>query len=87
MEYIGLLAGFCTTGAFLPQVIHTWRSKSVEDISLKMYLLLVTGVVLWIIYGLLIDSLSLVVANGVTLVLAAAVLAMKILYKQKNTDQ
>ena len=86
MEIIGLMAGCCTTGAFLPQVIHTWRTKSTNDISLRMYLLLVTGVALWIAYGLLIDSLSIVVANCVTLVLASAVLGMKLLYDRKKTN-
>lgn len=86
MEIIGLLAGCCTTGAFLPQVIHTWRTKSTNDISLRMYLLLVTGISLWIAYGLLIDSLSIVVANSVTLVLASAVLVMKLLYDHKKPN-
>lgn len=78
MEIIGIAAGFCTTASFVPQVIHTWRSKSVEDISLRMYLLFCTGVALWLVYGVLISSLSVVLANAVTLLLAAAVLVMKL---------
>ena len=80
MEIIGILAGICTTASFVPQVLHTWRTKSVEDISLRMYLLLCLGVVLWLVYGLLVESLAVVLANGVTLLLAAAVLVMKIRY-------
>ncbi|WP_247648395.1 SemiSWEET transporter [Pseudodesulfovibrio sp. zrk46] len=81
MEIIGIIAGCCTTASFVPQVLHTWRTKSVEDISLRMYLLLCTGVTLWLVYGLLVDSLSVVLANSVTLVLAASVLVMKLRFR------
>lgn len=80
MEIIGIAAGFCTTASFVPQVLHTWRTRSVEDISLRMYLLLCFGVALWLIYGILVGSLSVVLANAVTLVLAASVLFMKVLF-------
>lgn len=80
MEIFGILAGCCTTGCFVPQVVHTWRSKSVRDISLRMYLLLCLGVTLWLVYGLLIDSLSIILANAATLGLAGSVLVMKIRY-------
>lgn len=78
MEIIGVAAGFCTTAAFAPQVVRTWKTKSVEDISLGMYCLLCLGVALWIVYGFLISSFSIILANGVTLVLAGAVLGMKV---------
>ena len=84
MEWVGILAGCCTTASFLPQVVHTWRTKSVEDLSLRMYLLLTTGVVLWLIYGLSIGSLAVTLANGVTLVLVAAILAMKLVYSSPS---
>ena len=80
MELVGILAGCCTTASFLPQVIHTWRTKSVEDLSLRMYLLLTIGIVLWLVYGLNIGSLAVTLANGVTLVLAGAILVMKLVY-------
>lgn len=84
MEIIGIIAGFCTTAAFIPQVVRTWRTKSVEDISLRMYLLLCLGIVLWLVYGFLVDSLAVVLANGVTLLLAASVLIMKIRYGKSS---
>lgn len=80
MEVIGIMAGFCTTASFVPQVIRTWRTRSVDDISLRMYLLLCLGVALWLAYGLLVNSLSVVLANAVTLVLALSVLVMKLRY-------
>ena len=80
MEIIGVVAGCCTTAAFAPQVVRTWKTKSVEDISLGMYCLFCIGVILWTVYGLLIGSLSVILANVVTLVLAGVVLVMKLRY-------
>ncbi len=75
---LGLIAAFCTTIAFLPQVIKTIKSKQTNDISLLMYIVLTTGVSLWFIYGLLIGDLPLIVANGITFIFALIVLILKI---------
>lgn len=75
---IGTLAGACTTLAFLPQVIKTWRSRSTEDISLAMFLVFCAGVVLWLAYGLMLDELPIIIANGVTLLLAGTILIFKL---------
>ena len=83
MEIFGIAAGFCTTASFVPQVIRTWKTKSVEDISLRMYLLLCLGIILWIVYGLLVQSLSVVLANVVTFCLAFSVLVMKFRYGRR----
>jgi len=80
MEILGVAAGCCTTAAFLPQVVHTWRTKSVYDISLRMYSLFTFGVFLWLVYGIAIGSFSIILANAVTLVLAFSILVMKIVY-------
>jgi MtN3 and saliva related transmembrane protein len=85
MEIIGVAAGCCTTAAFAPQVVRTWKTKSVEDISLGMYCLLCLGVVLWIAYGSLIGSLSVVLSNMVIFVLAGAVLVMKLRFGRVTT--
>ncbi len=77
-EWIGLLAGFCTTLAFVPQVVQVYRSRSAKDISLGMYSIFVCGVGLWLAYGLLIGSLPIIAANMVTLLLAGAVLVAKL---------
>jgi MtN3 and saliva related transmembrane protein len=75
---IGLGAAFCTTIAFLPQAIKTWRTRSAKDISLGMFLIFSTGVALWLIYGLLQHDIPLITANGITLVLALIILGFKI---------
>ncbi len=75
---IGLLAALLTTGAFLPQVVHTLATRDTRGISLRMYVIFTAGVVLWLIYGLLTRDLPLIAANAVTLVLAGAVLVLKL---------
>jgi MtN3 and saliva related transmembrane protein len=77
---VGLLAGTLTTVAFLPQVVHTWKSKSAKDLSLPMLLSFTTGVLCWLIYGIWIESIPIAITNGVTLVLAGANLALKLKY-------
>ena len=84
MDYIiliGALAGILTTTAFLPQVIKTWKTKQTKDISLGMFAILTIGVVLWLVYGILINSLPVIISNVVTFILALAILILKIRYK------
>jgi MtN3 and saliva related transmembrane protein len=75
---IGLVAATCTTVAFIPQVLKAWQTRSTSDISAGMFLLLVVGIVLWLIYGAILGDLPLIVANVVTLCLAATILAFKL---------
>ena len=77
---IGLIAGLLTTIAFIPQLVKTWKSKSAKDVSLVMFMTFTTGVLLWLIYGVLIQAPPLIAANVVTLLLAAAILGLKIRY-------
>lgn len=85
-EWIGFIAAACTTFAFVPQVIRVWRTHSVEDISLAMYLILVTGIAMWIAYGVRVHSMPVLVANSVTLVLAGAVLAGKLRFMNDDRE-
>jgi MtN3 and saliva related transmembrane protein len=77
---LGLIAGTLTTIAFVPQLTKTWRSKSAKDVSFGMLAIFCTGVLLWLIYGLFINALPVIAANTVTLVLAGAILALKLKY-------
>ena len=78
LDYTGYLAALCTTGAYIPQVLRVWRTRSTTDISLKMFLVLVTGLALWLTYGLWRGEMPLVLANGTTLVLASTILYFKL---------
>jgi len=78
VTFIGLVAACLTTVAFTPQVVKAWRSRSTRDISLGMYLVLATGIVMWLIYGLMIGDAPLILANAVTLVFVSIILYCKI---------
>jgi MtN3 and saliva related transmembrane protein len=78
IEFLGVAAGCFTTGAFAPQALKILRTRRVDDISMAMYVSFVTGVVLWLVYGIAIQSVSLMLANAVTLLLAGGVLVLKI---------
>lgn len=77
---LGLIAGTLTTIAFIPQIAKAWRSKSTGDLSWGMVTTFSTGVLLWLIYGIWIDSLPVILANAVTLLLQAGIIALKIRY-------
>ncbi len=73
-EIIGLIAAVCTTFAFIPQVIKVWKTKQTNDLSLRMYSIMFIGILLWLIYGIRIDSLSIIFANVVTAILVGTIL-------------
>ena len=79
-QNIGFLAAILTTIAFIPQVVKIYKTKSVKDISLPMWLIFCVGVFLWLIYGVLIMSLPVILANIVTLLLSLSILFLKIRY-------
>ncbi len=78
---IGYLAAFATTVSFLPQALKTIQTKDTSGISLAMYALFTAGTFLWMMYGFLIGSLQVAVANVVTFVFASIILVYKIKYK------
>lgn len=77
-DWIGSIAAFLTTTAFLPQAVHSWKTRDLSGISLPMYSLFSLGVACWFIYGVLILSWPIIVANGITLLLAIIVLSLKL---------
>ena len=74
---IGSIAGFCTTVAYVPQAVKTWRQGG-RDLSYGMLVLYLTGVVLWLIYGLLIRAQAIIVTNVVTAILIAIIMVLKV---------
>ena len=79
-DWIGYIAATLTTASFVPQVWHTFRTRDVRGISLGMYSAMLTGVALWLTYGLLLNAWPIIIANTVSLTLTAAILAMKVVY-------
>ena len=80
-EIIGLIAAVLTTSAFVPQVYKTWKTKSTDSLSLTMYLVFFTGIVLWLIYGIHLNSLAMILSNIVTGLLALVLIILKLKYK------
>lgn len=84
MEFItvlGLFAGSLTTLAFLPQMFHTWQTKSAKDVSLLTLITFIAGVFLWLLYGIYLQALPIILANGVTLFFNLIILWLKIKYR------
>lgn len=80
-QWIGLAAGLLTTLAFVPQVLKIWRTRSAKDISLRTYVFFSIGVALWLVYGILRQEPPIILWNAVTLVLAIAIVAMKLRFR------
>ena len=78
LDYTGYAAALCTTGAYVPQVLRVWRTRSTKDISLKTFAVLVTGLTLWLVYGFWRGEIPLIAANSVTLLLASTILYLKL---------
>ena len=78
IDMLGYAAAFLTTAAFVPQVVRVWRTRSTEDISFLTFAALVTGIVGWLVYGVVREEPPIILANGATLVLAGTILVFKI---------
>jgi MtN3 and saliva related transmembrane protein len=78
LDWLGSVAGFCTTIAFLPQVMKVWRTRSARDISLSMYAIFTIGVLCWLAYGWILAIWPIIVANIITLAMVALLVAMKL---------
>ncbi|MEA5618635.1 SemiSWEET transporter [Cronbergia sp. UHCC 0137] len=84
MDFITLLgfaAGLLTTIAFLPQMFQTWKTKSAKDVSFVMLITFMTGLFLWLIYGIILGAVPIIMANGVSLFFNFIILWLKIKYK------
>lgn len=77
-EWIGYAAATLTTLSFVPQAWHTFQTRDVRGISLGMYSAFTLGVLLWLLYGVMIGAWPVIVANFITLALAASILTMKL---------
>ena len=79
-DCIGFVAAAVTTLSFVPQAVKVLRDRQTAGISLAMYSLFTTGLILWLIWGIITRNTPVYVANSVTLILATTVLGMKIRY-------
>lgn len=84
VDIVGTAAACLTTASFVPQVWLSFKSRDVSGVSLGMYSVFTAGVALWLVYGLLMGAWPIVVANAITLLLALAILGMKLAYGRKR---
>lgn len=84
IELIGFIAAILTTVAFVPQVYKVYQTKSVSGMSLTMYLIFFCGVLLWLVYGLIINSLPMIIGNTITVVLTSIILYFLLKSKRFN---
>ena len=82
VDVVGVAAGLCSMSSFVPQILKILRERHAESVSLRMYVVTVTGFVLWIAYGALQGSWPIWLSNAVNLGLAATILALKLRYGQ-----
>lgn len=81
IDWLGSIAATLTTTSFIPQVWQVLRTRHTKDISLGMYAIFTCGVALWLAYGTFLGSWPIIIANGLTLILAGMVLWMKLKFK------
>ncbi|MBI2107690.1 SemiSWEET transporter [Candidatus Woesearchaeota archaeon] len=80
ISLLGLAAGACTTGSFVPQVIKSLKTKETKDLSFAMLVLVVIGIAMWLAYGIVTRDVPIMSANAVSLVLTVTMLGIKIRY-------
>jgi MtN3 and saliva related transmembrane protein len=86
-DALGYLAATLTTVSFVPQAWRTFRTKDVSGISTRMYSVFTLGVAVWLAYGIVLGEIPMIFANSTTLVLACAVLVMKLKYGKRGPQQ
>ncbi len=84
IEIVGLLAGFLTMVGFIPQLYKIWKHGSSDGVSIQMYFVLLLGVSLWLIYGFLILSLSIIISNMIAGVIQISIIAIILRNRKEN---
>ncbi len=82
-DTFGFIAAALTTIAFLPQVLKTWRTKKVEDVSIVMLVMFTTGLFFWIVYAMQTNALPVLFANIITFILNLTILTLKLIYENQ----
>jgi MtN3 and saliva related transmembrane protein len=86
LEIIGAVAAICSVTSFVPQLIKLVREKEAEAVSLRMYVVTVTGFTLWLTYGVLLKSGPLIASNGACLALSIAILVLRWRYGERGPE-
>lgn len=87
IQILGLVAGACTSLAAVPQLVKTWKTKEVGDVSTSMFLLYVVGMSMWLTYGIIRSDIPIVVTNAVALAFHGLMLFFKIKFKKTSDEK
>lgn len=87
IQILGLAAGACTSLAAVPQLVKTWKTKEVGDVSTSMFLLYVVGMSMWLTYGIIRSDIPIVATNAIALTFHGLMLFFKIKYKNKADEK
>lgn len=80
-QIIGLAAGICTATSMIPQVVKTIKEKTAEDVSMVMLLVLMTGISLWIVYGIKRSDLPIIATNSFSLLVNLTMIVLRVKYR------
>ena len=78
IDWVGYAAGALTTVAFLPQALKVWKTRTTRDVSMAMFVIFCAGVICWLTYGLMLGAVPIIIANIITLIIAASILVAKV---------
>lgn len=81
-QIIGLSAGVCTASSLIPQIIKTLREKKADDVSILTLIVLITGVSLWIVYGIKRNDLPIIATNGFSFLVNVTMIILRLKYKK-----
>lgn len=84
IEAIGIIAAILTTSGFIPQLYKTIKTKNVDGVSLSMFLVLFIGILFWLVYGYLINSIAIKLANIFSGIIVFSLIVLRILYNKKD---
>ena len=86
-ETLGLMAGTLTTASFIPQVWKIWQTRSARDLSWGMVAVFTVGTLLWLLFGIKVQSVSITTANAITFTLSLAICIMKLVFDKTESRQ
>jgi len=81
---VGTLAALLSIGSFAPQIVKTWRERDASAVSLRMYLVTVTGFACWLAYGVMIQAWPVIASNLACLLMSGAMLALKLRFSRAD---
>ena len=81
IQLIGYLAGLIIAVALTPQVVQAWKTKSTKDISLLWTFILLSGLLLYFVYGIGIMEMPIIVTNVIETILVILLIIAKLIYK------